>query len=414
VIELSPNACLACSSNGCVARDIRLLVAKSCRLRSPKLSYLEKVNVCARGGYGLPQGRCTVRAALQDRQIGGVGVVRVTVVRPDELGPEEARLWVKFQQASPVMSSPFFSLTFAQAVGRFRPGARVAVIEEDGRIEAFLPFELASPRFAVPIGHPMNELQGFIGSGAPVDARAVVRKAGLRGWRFLHTPAEQQSLLPHHYDGTEVPCRIVNLEGGYQSYLDSRGKQSIKRIAEKRRSLVRRVGALSLQWDSTCLEDLHKIIEWKTGRYGGAQQLFSQRAAVRIAEELGSSESNDCRGLVSVLRAGEQPVAAHLGLIGPWGLAWWFPSYDSSLSRFSPGTIMLFALAEEAANRGITRIDFGGGQDAYKFSLANDSYPVAGGAVWVSRVEKVARRLYRQLSSRPPWTRVPGRRAASA
>ncbi len=58
---------------------------------------------------------------------------------------------------------------------------------------------------------------------------------------------------------------------------------------------------------------------------------------------------------------------------------------------------MLFALAEEAANRGIARIDFGGGQDSYKFSLANASYTVAGGAVWASRWEQAARSLYRRL-----------------
>ncbi len=323
--------------------------------------------------------------------------MRVTVVRPGDLGPSEADLWAKFQRSSPVMSSPFLSLTFAQAVGRFRPGARVAVVEDGGQIEAFLAFELASRKVAVPIGHPMNELQGFIGSGAPIDARAVVRKAGLRGWRFLHVPAEQESLLPHHYDGTRVQCPIIDLTEGYQSYLSSRRKQRTKKIGEKRRSLARRLGEVSLRWNSCRPEDLQKVIEWKTRKYGGARRLFADRAAVRIAEELAASDNDACRGIVSVLSAGEQAVAANLGLMGPLGLAGWFLSYDITLSRFSPGTIMLFALAEEAANRGIARIDFGGGQDSYKFSLANASYTVAGGAVWASRWEQAARSLYRRL-----------------
>ena len=37
-------------------------------------------------------------------------------------------------------------------------------------------------------------------------------------------------------------------------------------------------------------------------------------------------------------------------------------------------------IAEEAACRGITRLDLGYGQDEYKFGLANASYAVAGGA----------------------------------
>jgi CelD/BcsL family acetyltransferase involved in cellulose biosynthesis len=323
--------------------------------------------------------------------------MQVTVVRPGDLGPSEADLWAKFQQSSPVMSSPFLSLTFAQAVGRFRPAARVAVIEDDGKIEAFLPFELASRKVAVPIGDPMNELQGFIGSGAPIDARAVVRKAGLRGWRFLHAPAEQESLLPHSYDGTRVQCPTIDLADGYKSYLSSRHKHSTKRIAEKRRSLARRLGEVSLEWNSCRPEDLRQIIEWKASKYGGARRLFADRTAVSITEVLATSDNEACQGVISVLSAGERPVAGNIGLMGPWGLIGWVLSYDVTLSRFSPGTIMLFALVEEAANRGIARIDFGGGQDSYKFSLANASYAVVGGAVWASRWEQSARSLYRRL-----------------
>lgn len=323
--------------------------------------------------------------------------MRVTVVRPGDLGPSEADLWAKFQRSSPVMSSPFLSLTFAQVVDRFRPAARVAVVEDGDQIEAFLPFELTSHKIAMPIGHPMNGLQGFIGSGAPIDARAVVQKAGLRGWRFLYVPAEQESLRPHHYDEARVQCPIIDLTSGFSSYLNSRHKNSTKKIGEKRRSLARRLGEVSLEWSTCRPEDVQQIIEWKTRKYAGARRLFADPAALRIAEELAACDDEDCRGVISVLSAGEQPVAGNLGLMGPWGLAGWFLSYDVALSRFSTGTIMLFALAEEAANRGVPRIDFGGGQDSYKFSAANASYTVAGGAVWASRWEQAARRLYRRL-----------------
>ena len=60
--------------------------------------------------------------------------MRVTVVRPGDLGREQASLWSAFQPRTPVLSNPFLSLTFAQAVGRFRPAARVAVVEDDGRL----------------------------------------------------------------------------------------------------------------------------------------------------------------------------------------------------------------------------------------------------------------------------------------
>jgi len=328
--------------------------------------------------------------------------MRVTVVRPEELGPLEAGLWATFQHSSPVMSSPFLSLTFAQAVGRSRSNAHVAVVEENGKIEAFLPFELASSGIAVPIGWPMNDLQGIIGSGAHLDARSVVRGAALRGWRFAHVPAEQTALAPYRYRGTFVQGREMDLTDGYQSYLKQRGKSFIKRSAYTRRSIERHVGPVSLEWNSPSPEHLRQLIDWKADKYGGfARLLSSDPTAVRIIEELSRANSGDCCGVVNVLFAGERAVAIHMGLIGPRGLCVWLPTYDRDLSRFSPGTMMWFAVAEEASSRGVTRIDFGYGGDRYKLHLTTESHAVVGGAVWASRTEQFGRAVYRRLFQHP-------------
>lgn len=90
--------------------------------------------------------------------------MRVTVVRPGDLGPSEASLPAMFQQSLPTLN-PLLSLTFAWVVGRYRPDARVAVVETDRQIEAFLPFELAARRMGIPIGYPMNDLQAFVSRG---------------------------------------------------------------------------------------------------------------------------------------------------------------------------------------------------------------------------------------------------------
>ena len=320
--------------------------------------------------------------------------MRVSVVRPAELGPSEARTWAKFQQHSPVTLSAFFSLTFTQAIGRSRPNARVAVIEDNGQIEAFLPFEVSAARLAMPIGYPMNDLHGFIGSGAPIDARRVIRKAGLRGWRFISAPTEQQPLVSHQYQGTVVQVPVINLRTGYESQLSRRRKS--------RRALERQLGTISLEWHSSRHEHLRQLLAWKARKYGGTRKLLADPTAVGIVEELAAAPNEDCRGVVSVLFGGEQPLAVHLGLLGPWALSGWFTSYDPGLGRFAPGMMMWSPLAEAAAEHGVPRIDLGYGQDAYKFSLANDSYPVAGGAVWSSPLEAAARSVYRRLRQQAP------------
>jgi CelD/BcsL family acetyltransferase involved in cellulose biosynthesis len=74
-------------------------------------------------------------------------------------------------------------------------------------------------------------------------------------------------------------------------------------------------------------------------------------------------------------------------------------SYDPELSRLAPGMMLWFPLAKAAEERGISEIDLGAGQDTYKFSLSNDSYMVAGGAVWISGTEAAARKAFRRLRS---------------
>ncbi len=323
--------------------------------------------------------------------------VQVNVVRPGELGPSEAALWVRFQQRLSVTLNPFLSLTFAQAIGRARPNARVAVIEDDGRIEAFLAYELATRTIARPIGWPMNDLQGFISSGAPLDARCIVRMAGLRGWRFDHALAEQQALDRFRYRGTSVRSLEIDLSNGYEAYLKSRAKSVTRPGSQRRRALERQFGTVSLEWHSSSTEHLRQLIAWKSRKYSGTQELFSDPSARQILEEIAATSNDDCGGLLSVLLAGERPVSIHFGLTSPRGICSWFHAYDHELARYSPGIMMLFALAEEAAVRGITRIDLGYGQDRYKFHLATPSYTVVGGAVWTTHAEAAGRAFYRRL-----------------
>ena len=200
---------------------------------------------------------------------------------------------------------------------------------------------------------------------------------------------------------TEAPA--IDLSGGYESYFNGRSKSLTTKKMRQRRSLERQVGTVCLEWQSSLPGDsLRQLVAWKASKYHGTEELFSDPTALRILEELGSAEDEHCRGIVSVLRAGQRPVAINLGMTGPRGLTGWFAAYDAELSRFSPGTLLILAVAEEAASQGLGYYDLGYGQDSYKFRLANTSYLVAGGAVWASRTEQAARRLYRQLRSRHP------------
>lgn len=331
--------------------------------------------------------------------------MRVTVVRPAELGPSEAERWAEFQQSSPLASNPFYSLTYIQAVGRARVGARVAVAEEGGKIVAFIPYQLGEQKIAMPIDGLWTTIDGLISPNTPLDVRSAVRQAGLRGWRFFHAPAEQEALAPHRYHGsyhnTTIP--IIDLSAGYEAYLSGMNKsvkERISRTATYRRALGRKVGPVTLDWNSHDPESLDRLLRWKSGQHDNVRQWLADPVSLEFVRNLGFAKSNDCSGILSVLSAGERPIAILLSLKRQQTLSIWFTGYDPDFARFSPGMIKFLAVAEEAAGHGVTRIDFGWGENSYKRRLGNASYAVSGGAVWASRVEATGRSIYRQLRYR--------------
>ena len=325
--------------------------------------------------------------------------MRVTVVRPGDLGPGEASLWARFQESRPDLQNPFFSLTFARVVDGHRANARVAVVEDGGVIQAFLPFDLGPQRIGMPIGHPMNNLQGFISEDAAIDAKQVIRKAGLRGWRYTAAPISQRDLTAHHYDGALGDAALIDLSDGYESYLASRTRKFIHNFRWQWRAMERRVGPASLEWGATAPEHIQQLIDWKSAKYGGSRELFADRVARSIVEELSVSPSKECGGLVTVLRAGERVLGVYSSLTCPGVSSGWFASndHDPEMKKFSPGTLLILATAEEAARRGFERLELGPGEDAYKSRLSNGSYPVAGGAVWAIPGERAARGVVRRF-----------------
>ena len=157
---------------------------------------------------------------------------------------------------------------------------------------------------------------------------------------------------------------------------------------------------MTLDWNSSSLEHLDQLLTWKSGQYDNIREWLADPSSLEFVRDSALTKSDDCSGLISVLYAGERPIAILLSLRRHQTLSTWFPGYDPDFARFSPGMIMWLAVAEEAARQGVTRIDFGYGEDSYKSRLANASYAVSGGAVWSSRVEATGRAIYRRLRFR--------------
>jgi CelD/BcsL family acetyltransferase involved in cellulose biosynthesis len=331
--------------------------------------------------------------------------MHVTVVRPDELGPGEEKLWREFQNSYPMGAHANYSLTYVRAACRADGNGRVAVAEDGGVIRAFLPYTKGSDGMATVLGGGQTGVDGVISSNDPVDLRRVVRRAGLRGWRFSHAPAGQTAVDPYRYEGGyhSQEVRFADLRGGYDAYRQALPKSVTKRIARTagyRRALERELGEVSFEWNSGDPANRDLLLKWKAAQFEYVRQWLSSPSSRPMVEELATSDNEDCTGITSVLYAGTKPVSIVLSLRSGHILIPWILTYDSEYSRFSPGTIEWLALFEEAAARGVQILDFGYGDDRYKQRFGNGSYMVGGGAVWARRLESAARSVYRRTRFR--------------
>ena len=118
---------------------------------------------------------------------------------------------------------------------------------------------------------------------------------------------------------------------------------------------------------------------WKSGQYRrtGRTDRFAEPWIVALVEHLHAIGV----GVLSVLRAGDRPVSAHLGLRTGTVMAGWFPAYDTEFAKYSPGMVGHLRMAEAAAAGGVTQIAMGRGGREYKDWLKNGEFLIAEGRV---------------------------------
>ena len=78
--------------------------------------------------------------------------MRVTVVRPDELGISEEKKWRQISELVSNGSTPLVPPTAVRAACRAYENGRVAVAEDDGAIRAFLPYAIGGAGIATTLG----------------------------------------------------------------------------------------------------------------------------------------------------------------------------------------------------------------------------------------------------------------------
>ena len=207
--------------------------------------------------------------------------MQISVVQAGELGPDDIAAWHSMQDTQGALGSPFLCPEFAVAVGRFRAGARVAVLTDGPETVGFFAYERRRSGVGVPIGAGLTDCQGLVHvPGAEWDARDLLKACRLSVWHFDHLVEGQKPFAP--YTGAVSPSPVIDLTGGFASYyekLQLRSPQFCKDINRKTRKLEREVGALGFAVGSHDPGELRALLAWKSEQYrrNGWLDIFERR-----------------------------------------------------------------------------------------------------------------------------------------
>ncbi|MGE0409379.1 MAG: GNAT family N-acetyltransferase, partial [Amphiplicatus sp.] len=311
--------------------------------------------------------------------------MKAEIVTPDALAPALIDRWREFQAGEPDLQSPFFSPEFTQAIGAARADAYVAVLEDAGEIVGFLPFHRRPGGVAKPIGGPISDYQGVIHApGFAASGPALLKACGLNAYDFNHAPAAQKALAAGAVHRAVSP--YIDLCDGYEAYVAGRpkaGKHAVKETERRIRKIEREIGPLRFVYHDASDEIWARLVSMKNDSYDrlGVATIFDVPWVARALEILRTTSNAHFAGLLTSVFAGERMIAGHFGMRSKTVWCWWFNSYDFEIKNYAPGLILILEAARRAPAEGLSKIDFGRGDQHYKTVFANGETALCEGSI---------------------------------
>lgn len=306
-----------------------------------------------------------------------------------DLDPELFAAWQSITVRNATLHSPFFSPYFACAVARSVPQhCFVTVGFQNGQACGFFPFQFINRQLgrAERIGRHLSDYNGYIANVA-LDAtqlREMLKSSGIHQYAFDHLPESQANLgiaAEFIREGT-----ATRLAAGFDPYWQER-EQIVPKFAKDTlrclNKITKEVGSVRLQFHSSDPQDLQQLIDIKRRQYqltntvDSLSKVWQQECLV----QLHAAQHADFKGVLSRLYAGEQLISAHFGISAHGVLHYWFPVYETRYASYSPGRLLFYFLAQQAAQNGITIIDSGMGMQRHKSDFSNHFYRLGVGAL---------------------------------
>ncbi|MBO9708539.1 MAG: GNAT family N-acetyltransferase [Caulobacter sp.] len=321
----------------------------------------------------------------------------VEILHPRHLAPEDVALWRVLAAAEPAFTNPLMGPDFAQAVGRVRDDARVAVIRRDGQTLGFLPHHRRPGGTARAIGSPLSDYHGLVSRrDADLTGGEVLRAADLVSYRYTGL------IDPYGVFGqAELKTAHVIALGNTDAatYLEAVRAASPKKIKNWRRldnKLEREVGAVELVGGDRSRQAFDQLIAWKREQLArtGVHDFLGPDWTRDLMTDLFENQDGSFQGLMICLYAGDQLVAGHFGVRLNGVYHPWIASTNPAFADYSPGQVFFLRAIAAMPELGLDRYDLGPGHDHYKGAYALSQVQIADGtATAASMAGRVANSL---------------------
>ncbi|ESQ80309.1 GNAT family N-acetyltransferase [Asticcacaulis sp. YBE204] len=306
-------------------------------------------------------------------------ITRVDVIRPAELSDTDKDLWSQWVSENPDLSGSYFDVRYVVALCETVPHARVAKLYADGYLIGFLPFQKRGGVIQ-PLGAPLTDFHGVIAaSGTRIDIGEVLnhlkaRRIEFNGWvNPLLQGTERFRLYADLGDG---------FDAHYKACYDAH-KKFYRNTERCRRNLQKDLPGLTFSWEAATPDLIDWVVTHKRRQYKrtGLHDVFACGWTQDMLNTL--SAQTDARfGLMAgVYRHDGKVIAAEIALRSDDSLHLWFPAYEPDYSRYGPGILLSLDILKAAAQDGITRVDFGCGDEVYKATMTTKRQPCREGYV---------------------------------
>ena len=296
--------------------------------------------------------------------------LKVDIAAIDALGDADWAIWRAMLEANPALASPYFRPEFARVAGRVCPGAAVAVFSRGGETVGFFPHQRRGGAMQ-PLAAPMNDYHGII--AFPGEAPSLEEAAEVLGAARLNLTAW---VGPTGLGEDRRTVQVELDESGYDGWYAERRTSFGKFFKDKeraRRSMEAELGPLRVEHGLRDPALLDWLIDLKRDQYRrtGRHDIFACGWTADLLHALLKEEGEGLGGSLAALWAGDRLTAVEYSLHAGDQYHFWFPGYEPSLARCSPGILLSLDTMRLASVHGYRTFDFGFEGEHYKKYFCN-------------------------------------------